>query len=244
MNTVKFNSGEAKVIAHRGLSGIERENTVPAFIAAANRSYFGIETDVHVTRDGKFVIVHDESVERVSLGECKLNVENSDYEALRDIILPDTDGSRIRSDIRIPLLGEYISVCKKYDKICVLELKNHFEAGDIERMLVQIGELEYQDSMIFISFDLDNCINLRRLLPDSTVQWLVGSDKYTPEQVVSILLTHRLDIDVYYKALNKELVDKLHSHGIKVNCWTVDDKDTAERLVLMGVDFITTNILE
>ena len=55
MNTIKLNDRKAKIIAHRGLSGLEKENTCPAFVAAANRSYFGIETDVHMTKDGKFV---------------------------------------------------------------------------------------------------------------------------------------------------------------------------------------------
>ena len=42
-----------KIVAHRGLSGIEPENTNLAFVAAGNRSYFGIETDIHVTKDGR-----------------------------------------------------------------------------------------------------------------------------------------------------------------------------------------------
>ena len=54
MDTIKIESKGVKIIAHRGLSGIERENTCSAFVAAANRSYFGIETDIHTTRDGKF----------------------------------------------------------------------------------------------------------------------------------------------------------------------------------------------
>ena len=83
MNTKKFNSLNTSVIAHRGLSGIERENTCPAFIAAGNRSYFGIETDVHVTKDGQFVIIHDETTERVSLGKYNINVEESDIQLLK-----------------------------------------------------------------------------------------------------------------------------------------------------------------
>ena len=46
MNTIKFDKKNVKVIAHRGLSGIETENTNSAFVAAGNRSYFGIETDI------------------------------------------------------------------------------------------------------------------------------------------------------------------------------------------------------
>lgn len=67
MDTIKFDSNAVKMIAHRGLSGIERENTCPAFVAAGNGGYFGIEADVHVTKDGKFVIIHDETTERIGI---------------------------------------------------------------------------------------------------------------------------------------------------------------------------------
>ena len=65
MDTVKFEKKNVKIIAHRGLSGIETENTNAAFIAAANRSYFGIETDIRVTWDGRFAVSHDATLERV-----------------------------------------------------------------------------------------------------------------------------------------------------------------------------------
>ena len=51
-NTEKVNLANVQMIAHRGVSGLERENTNAAFIAAGNRSYYGIETDVHRTKDG------------------------------------------------------------------------------------------------------------------------------------------------------------------------------------------------
>ena len=46
MNTIPFHRGNAKVVAHRGASGLETENTCAAFIAAGNRSYWGVETDL------------------------------------------------------------------------------------------------------------------------------------------------------------------------------------------------------
>ena len=64
-DTVKLGAG-VRMIAHRGVSGLERENTNAAFVAASNRSYFGIETDVHVTRDGKFIIHHDDNIKRMT----------------------------------------------------------------------------------------------------------------------------------------------------------------------------------
>lgn len=242
MDTVKINSKHVKMIAHRGVSGLERENTCPAFVAAGNRSYFGVETDVHKTRDGKFVVIHDETTKRVSLDKYDIDVEKNDYSAVKDIILPDLDGSIVRQDIRIPLLAEYIAICKKYGKKCVLELKNHFEPEDIRDMIKEIKSLGYLENMIFISFDLENCINLRFMLKDAQIQYLIG-DPVTDKDI-DILEQHSLDLDVLYTELTKELVDKVHSLGQKVNVWTCDKKDDAEKLIAMGVDYITTNILE
>jgi len=243
MDTIKIASNGVKIIAHRGLSGIERENTCPAFVAAGNRSYFGIETDVHVTKDGKFVIIHDETTERVSLGKYNINIEENDYSQVENLILPDLDGSTIRKDIRIPLLSEYISICKKYDKICVLEVKNHFKEYDLKRLTEEIKEMQYIENVIFISFDFANCVNLRKLLPENTIQYLTYKKEITSE-LIDQLCENKIDIDTYYPELNPENIKLLHSKGIKVNCWTCDNKEDAERMISYGVDFITTNILE
>ena len=66
MDTIKINKKNVLMIAHRGVSGLETENTKEAFIIAGNKSYYGIETDVHVTLDGKFLICHDDNILRVT----------------------------------------------------------------------------------------------------------------------------------------------------------------------------------
>ena len=100
MDTVKLiNKKNCKMIAHRGLSYIECENSMPAFVAAGNRSYYGIETDVHVTADGKFVIIHDDSTGRVAAGR-DLSVEGNSFDLLRGVELADKNGLTGRTDLR------------------------------------------------------------------------------------------------------------------------------------------------
>lgn len=243
MDTVKFEKGSVKVVAHRGVSGIERENTCPAFVAAGNRSYFGVETDVYATSDGKFALIHDKTTERVSAGAHNVDVEQTDFEEIKKLALPDRDGTFCRRDIFIPSLEEYIRICQKYGKICVLELKSRFKEEELIRMAEEIRQIGYLESVIFISFSFENCVNARRLLPNNKIQWLMDNVKITEEHVQK-MLRHRLDLDICCTALDKETVEMLHANGIEVNCWTCDDKETAERLALMGVDYITSNILE
>lgn len=87
MDTMKIDSGSTRMIAHRGLSGLETENSIPAFVAAGNRSYYGVETDTHVTKDGRFVIIHDDTTGRVAREDIR--VEESDYERVRKVALKD-----------------------------------------------------------------------------------------------------------------------------------------------------------
>lgn len=242
MDTIKIERGSVKMIAHRGVSGLERENTVPAFLAAGNRSYFGVETDIHRTADGRYVVIHDETTSRVTRGAVNINVEENPYDAVKDIVLPDKDGSTMRQDIRIPLLGEYIHICKKYDKTCVLELKNAFSREEIREIVAIIREYDYLDKVIFISFVLANCLTLRDLLPQQPVQWLTA--KELTEELMKTLEEQRLGLDSYYKVLSRDVIDRLHAAGLEVNCWTVDDPQWAADLIAMGVDYITTNILE
>lgn len=151
------------MIAHRGLSGIEKENTNAAFVAAGNRSYFGIETDVHKTVDGKFIIIHDDTTGRVAIDN--LEVEKSTFETLRKLSLCDIDDKRGRADLHIPTLTEYISTCKRYGKTAVLELKNAFTSDEVAAICDEIKGCDYLENVIFISFVLIILLNLERLSP-------------------------------------------------------------------------------
>ena len=238
-DTLKIRAPHVKMIAHRGLSGLEKENSAAAFVAAGNRPYYGIETDVHRTADGQFIIIHDESTKRVCGDE--MIVEESRFDTLRRLQLQDVYGGYSRADLVLPSLREYVDICHHYDKVSVLELKNHFATDDIRKIVDIVaagGQLEHT---VFISFDLPNMIALRELLPGQPLQFL--TDEYNHE-ILETLLRHHLDLDVHRKAVTREMVEELHSHGVKLNCWTVNDPEEGERLAEYGVDFITSNILE
>lgn len=239
MDTIKINSLNTKMVAHRGVSGLERENSCAAFVAAGNRSYYGIETDVHVTRDGQFLCIHDDNTKRVSGDD--LCVEETDAAVLRNVILTDMDGTKRRTDLKLPGLEEYVSICKRYGKTGVLELKNRIQKSDIERIIGVIRDEGYLDGIVFISFELDNLIDLRDLLPDQPCQYLTTE---CTDETIGALEKYRLGLDIYWKGMTQELVKTLHEKGVVVNLWTVDDPAFAETAVQWGVDMITSNILE
>ena len=240
MNTIKLeNKKQVKMVAHRGVSGLERENTNAAFVAAGNRSYFGVETDIHRTLDGNFIIIHDDTTKRVAIDD--LRVEESTYDTLRGLVLLQKDGKKGRTDLRLPSLEEYIGICKYYEKTAVLELKNHMEKEDVYAICDRIQAMDYMENVIFISFDLPNLIALREKYPEQPAQYLLGKWK---DEDYEDLLKYHLDLDIHYRSLTKELVDRCHGDGILVNCWTCDDAADAQQLIEWGVDYITSNILE
>lgn len=227
------------LIAHRGYSLFEKENTLVAFSAAgAIDSFYGIETDVHVTTDNHFITIHDDTVNRVTNNTVDLNVERNTFKTIRNIKLADIDGSLTRDDLIIPEMIEYFKVCKKYKKVAVCELKQVFTKEQIQEILDIVDSIGMLDNTIFISFILEDLILLREISKTQKAQWLLGEFK---EEHLETLLKYNLDLDAHYNSINQEKIDLCHSHNIKVNIWTVNDQDIANKYAAMGVDFITTN---
>ena len=71
-----------------------------------------------------------------------------------------------------------------------------------------------------------------------------GGSPIMSDEILDKLMKNRLDLDIHYKRIDKSWTDKLHNLGIKVNVWTCDSAEHAKALIEMGVDFITSNILE
>lgn len=240
MDTVKIeNKGSCRIIAHRGVSGLEPENTVAAFVAAGNRSYFGIETDVHVTKDGHYVVNHDGDLRRVA--GVDLVIKDATLAEIQAVPLLDTDGVSHRSDLRVPLLSDYIGICRRYEKEAVLELKNDIAPAHIAGIVAVIREAGWLDRTTFISFHPDNLLRLRAVLPEARAEFLPSENA---EWIFRFVMENRFGLDIYHKALTKEMVDTAHAAGLTVNCWTVDTPEDAARMLALGVDEITTNVME
>ena len=242
------------MVAHAGLSGMEAENTCASFIAAGNRSYWGIECDLRCAKDG-LVIIHNPTTASVS--PIELSVSDSTVEALQSIPLYDRrffhgiesfglsrGGTQTRADLRIPTLREYIRICKKYGKICLLELKRPMTADEISGVIEEYTQENYLDGVVFISFHRNNLDEVRRQLPGASVQLLTAEKQIFTDEFLDEVAKCGFDLDIHIFTTTKELVDRIHQRGIKVNVWTCDWLDKAEKLVEWGVDYITTNIFE
>jgi glycerophosphoryl diester phosphodiesterase len=183
--------------------------------------------------------VHDDDLKRVA-GK-NISVEGSNFDELRAVRMKDLDGKTKRADLFLPAPEEYFSICKKYGKQSILELKNEFPSEKIEELVELIKKMKWFDGVTFISFSWENLVRLREKYPTASAQFLTetGSDKE-----IDRMIEYKIDADFCGYCITPEKVEKLHAAGRIFNCWTVDKLSDAELVKKAGVDMITTNILE
>ncbi len=108
--------------AHRGYLDIRPENSTDAFEMAGIYGANFVETDIRITKDDVPVCFHDNELDRMTNGTGK--VRKLTFEEVRSAMIDNGNGLAQCSDRRIPTLGEYLSICRKYGMIAMLELKN------------------------------------------------------------------------------------------------------------------------
>lgn len=237
MKTIKVKKGKTKMIAHRGLSGLERENSINAFIAGCNRSYYGCECDIHYTLDKKLVVCHDDHTRRVS--NYDVVIPETTFDDLSNVRLKAFGKEVDGRELVVPTFLEYLEIQSKYNKKCIVEIKCPISLEEAKEILEIVKP--YYKLIIFISFNLNNLLLIRSLDKKVPIQYL--SSKYD-DSLFDICEKNNFGIDIHYASLDKERIEKFHERKIVVNAWTVNDKETAEELINWGIDFITTNILE
>ena len=227
------------MIAHRGLSGLYLENTVPSFEAAGKRSFYGIETDVHVTKDGKFIVTHDDDLKRIA--GLDFIIEDTDYETLRALRFQDPYGGENAVNAYLPSLDEYISICKRYDKQAILELKDSIPKEMFLDVVEKTKKLGWYERVTFISGAAQSLAYLHKNYPEAEAQLICG---YCTDEQIQFAIDNGLDADLNLYHLTKEKIQRLKDAGRKVNCWTINTLEHAKQMQELGVDMITTNILE
>ena len=150
-----------KYIAHRGYSSKAPENTVPAFtLAGEKQRFYGIECDLYTTKDGKFVVFHDENLKRMT-GIDGLIMDYSLDEITQMNIIK---GSRIKQypNLKIPTFEEFIDICTYYDKTAVIEIKKIHDITQLND-LIEIIDQHPGLKAVIISFNINYLKYIRTL---------------------------------------------------------------------------------
>lgn len=217
-----------QIIAHRGASRVERENTLAAFRRAAEMGADAVELDVRRTLDGAPAIHHD-----AHLGDGRLIC------AIPASELPD----------HVPLLPTALDAC---DGMWVnIEIKNWHEDPDHDptdriaaTVMDHLATRGADDRWLISSFSRHTIDACRALRPSVRTAWLtVGVADHEIERVARDLsVSGHWAYHPYEGTLTRECVEACHARGLEVNTWTCDDPARMSELRGWGVDGICTNV--
>lgn len=239
--TVDSNKTKPGIVAHRGFHRFEgsAENSISALRQAVAHDFEGTEFDVQLTKDDVAIVFHDAKMQGLTI--C-----DTPFDTLRQ-----QPAFTLRSGESVPTLDEFMSACsqalqeqrsnEKHTRL-FFEIKPHASAVQRHHLIGQIieaiGKYHLHDDIFFISFDLDACEMLAQLMPDVPVAYLEGN--ISPEELHARGIS---DIDYHWHYLleHPEWVEEAHHLGMTVNAWTVNDAETAKKMLDLGVDYITTD---
>ena len=237
------------IYGHRGARALLPENTIQAFQAAIDGGANAIETDVHLTSDGKVVVFHDATGERIA-GKPDAIASTTSAEALSwDVGYQhvDSQGNRpfMGQGFRMPLLKELLETFPglrinidikpgSTAAAAVVDIiRRHGNPKDVlltsfsDAVRTRLQDLGYAGP---IGLGKNECLRAL-LLPRFIIRkrWKAGTRIQVPPAFGP------------FKLASRRFIDKAHAAGLKVDFWTIDEPDVARALVQMGADGIMSD---
>jgi glycerophosphoryl diester phosphodiesterase len=227
---------EFYLTAHRGLSAIAPENTAPAIEEAGKAGFYAAEFDVMPTKDGVWVLIHDDTVDRTMDGEGE--VEKLTLAQLREMKIDGGKGIENYPDLRISTLEEAIDICIEYSMRPMIEVKGG-TPEDMQSVLDIINSKGIKDTAIVIDFDKDRLSALRAL--DDEIELWHLTNKITDETMEFVKKSNAGIGFNFGIPQNYFYINDAKREGITLASWTVDIPFVVDVLNAAGVDYITTN---
>lgn len=236
----KGKDGGVQYIAHRGSNADYPENTVLAFEAVTR--HWGIETDIQVTSDGTWICMHDNTVDRTTDGTGTVASKTlAQIKALK-VDTGNNLASLTDAQKRVPTFEEYLTVCKKNRRVPIIEIKaGNYSAANYDEIVVRLRKFNLVQSPVFISFDYQALVEIKKRIPAVYVQYLVNSiTDQAIDDAKALGVNSGLSVSYNDASVTEENVVKIHNAGLAAACWTVPDAQF-DAMVSLGFDYITTN---
>lgn len=213
-----------QVLAHRGASRAERENTLGAFRRAREMGADGVELDVRRTADDVLVVHHDPLVAGVGV-----------IREMQAAELPE----------HIPTLDQALDACA--GMWVNLEIKNEEAEPDFDptewvadQTMALLDRRREPQRWLMSSFRIETVDRCRAIAPQIRTAWLTT---IVPDDVVDTLTARGHGaLHPWVHLLGKDVINRCHAAGIVVNTWTCDDPARMRELIAWGIDGICTNV--
>ena len=220
-------------VAHRGCHWNCFENTIQAFEVAKNGDFWAVEMDIHLTKDKKWIIHHDPDF---LSGGVKHVIKDENFDDLLKLPLDN----EWNYEAYCPSLDDYLKMIHGSGKTPIIEIKpKNPSFRRIKQAVKQVLQYFKLEEVVFIAFYPWPLFKLKFLYGKKVrIQQLWEP---THPVIMKWAYNSRFDLDADENCLTKEIVDKFHAKGLKVNVWTIDTKESLKKFEEMGVDYITTN---
>lgn len=224
--------------AHRGGSLVESnigiENSMEAFTHAYEMGYRYIETDVHVSADGRVYAFHDDTLERMTGNAAAIAALTADL----------VDGELLGGRVAIPTLEQVIKAFP--DARLNIDVKSD---AAVEETCAVIEDYNATDRVLLASFEHQRLRRIRKRLP--AVATSASSREATMVKLLPTAILKRLRLPAVclqvpekrgpLQVVTDRFVRRAHALGLQVHVWTVDDAVAINRLLDLGVDGIITD---
>ena len=230
---------DTRILAHRGASFYAPENTMPSFELALEQGADGLELDVHLSKDGELVVMHDERVDRTT--NAKGFIKDYTLEELKSF--DASYGKSGYENARIPTLREVYSMLSRSDKIVNVEIKTDIMdyPGIVDKLLSMEDEMGMNGKIIYSSFNHYTVYELLMKRPEARIGLLylsIFANPWTYAKSMGACALHPHFITI---SKTPDMAGECAALGIETNVWTVDEPEWMERLQKMGVTSIITD---
>ena len=217
-------------IGHRGAAGLEPENTLTSFAKAIDLGVDMVELDVHLTKDKKLIVIHDDKLNRTTNGRGL--VKNKTLKQIKKLCIG-------KKEI-IPTLEEVFDLVNKR-VIINIELKGRGIAKPVARIVKKyVRDKKWPLSCFFASsFKEKELRDFKKLCPKIKLG-LIAKDKKT-DFVKSAKRLGAFSLNLSFKLINKKIIKDLHNQGFKVFVWTINKKNNIKKIKSLGVDGIVSD---
>ncbi len=222
-----FNFRKFHFIAHRGYGEID--NSIESFNNCTG--FFGIECDVRITADNKFIVNHEPEIEYAD-GRKLVVAENN---------IADLTNKTLYNNEHVAKFSDYLAICAKLNKTALIELKEDMTDENLQALLSEIDEFYNRDNCVIISFFHSNLLKLKSMC-NIELQLLFCDNK---NENVQFCLNNKIGASMFFGLIDPVTTIKLHKNNLKVAAWTVDNFFVASHLAIITggkLDYITSNL--
>lgn len=226
------------VIAHRGASGEAPENTMAAFERAIEMKVDLIELDIHFSKDGEIMVIHDETVDRTTDGRGAIaEMTRNEVQALDagSWFSPRFEGERV------PTLSEVIELVKPTPVNLLIEIKQGrgLPHGFEKRLIQAIQEHNILSRVIVQSFNHAAVRKVKEENPSIATGALI--DYRSPDPISEVKAAGAETLALKSSLVTREVIEKAHRNGLRVFVWTVNKLARIRKMLTLGVDGVITD---